>query len=372
MNLAISDQRKGRLAFFDMHTMSLERLVDVGPGPYPCDQVGLDLLYVSTRRARSLTPVVPSTGEVLAPIGLTHQPRSTTLDPGSGLAFVAGRDRVVVSVVEVDTGKVIDEVGSGEADPRRDYGGSLACGHPGVGPDGEILLLDRIARRIEMYELGTAAPVASMNLPTSPHHVHAHDGRFYAMCEGNPASRIPPSVVVFEVRRRRFRVLVHTFLPVLPRDFARTGGHHLTLDPPLQALHVGTAAGWVITLSMDDGTVLSRTQAGAGCGHVTLCPEIGLGVTTNHLDRFMTVFELATGRRHGDVRISGPSKGGAKTQGHTSVWDGGAERLYTTAAQDGRLVELDPVALEVTDALVVPDADLIQGTVVRSMPVSGA
>jgi DNA-binding beta-propeller fold protein YncE len=365
MWMLVSDKKNGRLERFDLDTFKHSGSIDVGAGAYPCDQVGEDLVYVSTRDETFLRPVMVSAGKALEPIDLGHQPRSTSWDHDRGLAFVGARTQALVSVVDITTGKVVHQVGSGSTDERRDYGGSLATGHPGVGPNGEILMLDRIARRIELYEVGRSCVLSSINLPSSPHHVHGHDGVYFALCEGNQDSRIAPSVIRFQVVGGELEVLAHRMLPVFEGDWALTGGHHLTVDVPANRVYVGTAAGWLYTLHATDLDVLNRTEAGRGCGHVTLCREVGLGVTTNHTDTFMTVFSLRTGRRVREVEVSGPANGNAKTQGHTSFWSPSSRRLYTTAAAEGRLLEIDPATGTVTRELQVANADLIQGCVVR-------
>ena len=96
-------------------------------------------------------------------------------------------------------------------------------------------------------------------------------------------------------------------------------------------------------------------------------PRDGLqneSVTLSTQDKLAFIEQLvAAGVRDIEVStaVSGP---GSKTQGHTSWWNPDTRRLITTAAQDGALIELDPVAGAVTRRLEVPGADLIQGCVV--------
>ena len=63
----------------------------------------------------------------------------------------------------------------------------------------------------------------------------------------------------------------------------------------------------------------------------------------------------------GDITVSAAQSGSEKTQGHTSRWFSDVARVYTTAAQDGKVLELDPVSLSVTRELHIPNAYLIQG-----------
>ena len=368
---AIADRRNGRLHIFDLHRLSPLHDIEVGAGAYPVDQVGSDLVYVSTRDLESVRPVQVTTGEAFDPIALPHKPRSTARDEARSLALVAGADKVQVSVIDVANGDLVQTVGSGEFDLRSDYGGSLACGHPALGPKGEIILLDRVARRIETYAIGSTERIASLNLPSSPHHIAIAEGRYFALCEGSRRSRIPPSVMELNVRPDSLEVVQHEFLPLLPKDIGTTGAHHLTIDTNRRRIYVGTATGWMYILELDGLALHYMTETGPDCGHVTLCPEVNLAVTANHSGVHMTVVDLETGRRAGNIRVSSPLRDpDAKTQGHTSFWSAQNRRLYTTAAQDGLVLEIDPVEQKITGRLIVPTADLIQGCVVNVRPAS--
>ena len=215
--------------------------------------------------------------------------------------------------------------------------------------------------RFKLYDFSTQQLVDSANLPTSGHHVEKVDDNYYMMCEGNRSSQILPSVLKFQIVNKRIRISANCFLPIPLQSYSSTGGHHLTVDGKNQLVYVGTADARLFTLRMSDLKVLNYIDTGPGCGHVTLCPEIGRGVTTNHLGTAMTVFDLSSGRRIGDIAVSSPQTGTKKTQGHTSRWDSNLSRLYTTAAQDGKIMEIDPAALAVTNALSINGAYLIQG-----------
>jgi len=85
-----------------------------------------------------------------------------------------------------------------------------------------------------------------------------------------------------------------------------------------------------------------------------------VGVTTNHADTFMTIFDLKTGRRKADLPIATPQIGSRKTQGHTSKWFGDSGLLYTAAAQNGLVLAIDPAAKKIVEELPVAGSYLIQ------------
>ena len=80
----------------------------------------------------------------------------------------------------------------------------------------------------------------------------------------------------------------------------------------------------------------------------------------------MTVLDLNSGRVVGSIDVSNAVQTPKKTQGHTSKWFATKDRLVTTAAQDGEVLEIDPAARKVTRRVVVPGAYLIQGCFIVS------
>ena len=345
-------------------------LVAVGQSPYPVDQVSQDTVFVSTRGKKSILPVNFKTGEAYPLIDLPHKPRSTTRHQTQPLALVGGADKSQTSVIDTSRMRLLETVGDGSGDPRRDFGGTLACGHPAWVSDKRFVHLDRIARRIELYSIGSGKQLkikrmASLNLPTSPHHVVVHGRSMLVMCEGNQDSLTPPSVAKIKTSGQALIAERHTFLPVPSESLGHTGGHHLSVDSTNKKVYVGTADTRLYTLDSNSLDVLNYIDAGKGCGHVTLCPVIRLGVTTNHTDTFMTVFSLDTGRQVNRIEVSRPQQGKNKTQGHTSKWFARKRLLYTSAAQDGKVLAIDVAAARIKRRRAIPGAYLIQGCFVE-------
>ena len=359
--LCISDNDQDKLVIVDLSTMTIQKTVSVGSKPYPVDAIRQDMVMVSTRGLTSVQPVEVSTGNKLPPVSLGHTPRSTTRHPRKALALVAGGDRTLTTVLDTNNLKPLRSVGAGSQDTRRDFGGGLACGHPAWGPNDTILHLDRIARRVELYDMGGEL-MDSVNLPSSAHHVTPIDEGYLALCEGNPESRINPSVLKFRITDSRITVDAHSYLPVPPIHVTGTGGHHLTYDCGRGVAYVGTNEGRLFTLRASDLHLLNIVDAGPGCGHVTISGQNGqLAVTTNHVGVSMTVIDLNFGRAVGSIDVSTAVQPPKKTQGHTSKWFASTNRLVTTAAQDGYVLEIDPATRQITRKVHVPGAYLIQG-----------
>ena len=369
--LCVSDNAQDALVIVDVSQMKLLQTILVGSKPYPVDLISSGLVLVSTRGEMSVRPVRVSDGCVLDPVKLQHKPRSTTSHPTKNLALIGESDRALTTVVNTETLETGPVVGTGyhmtpkdQQDSRWDFGGDLTCGHPAWGPDDTILHLDRIARRIELYDL-QGELITSVNLSSSAHHITpmTPDGPYLALCEGNPGSRINPSVLKFQIKDSSIHVDAHSYLPIPPIHETETGGHHLTYDSKRGRVYVGTNEGRMFTLCGTNLRLLNVADTGPGCGHVTICEE--LAVATNHTDVSMTVIDLNSGRITGSIDVSKPAQPTKRTQGHTSKWFKDSGRLVTTAAQDGLVLEIDPGSRKITRCLEVDGAYLIQGCFVE-------
>lgn len=360
----ISDKKQNKLEVIETKNMSKIHSLDVGRIPYPVDQVTSDVVFVSTRGEESIQPVNIIKGQVYNPIKLPHRPRSSSSHPSKSLTLVGSVESTMTSVIDTKNMKYLFSVGQSLSDNRRDYGGGLSCGHPAWVSKSKFLHLDRITRRLEMYSIKSEKMLSSVNLPTSAHHVEQCEDCFYVMCEGSQTSMIPPSVAKIRVKGDDIIFERHQFLPIPHLFFNSTGGHHLTVDDTLNQLYVGTADARMFILDLQTLQVKHAIDSGKGCGHVTLCPEAGLGITTNHTDISMTVFELKTGKKMGDIAVSSFQIGNNKTQGHTSYWDKSCGSFYTSLPQDGKIIEIDPLNLKVKNELYIPNAYLIQGCIV--------
>lgn len=360
-----SDRVGGAVECFDTSKMTHIGSIKTGADSYPIDQVGHDLLYVSTRGVDSVVPIEISARSSGAPIVLPHRPRSSAGRHSTGLALVAGADVVATSVINTATGKVVATVGPGTTakGSQFDFGGKLASGHPAWCDDERFFILDRVARRIHLTDArGGLSSNWSLNTPSSVHHLTHFDGHWFALCEGSRESRIAPSVLRFSVGSSGLKVDGHCLLPVFDAEWRSTGAHHLTLHEPSSVIYVGAHSSRLHAIDAVSMRLLSVTDSGPGCGHVTVCGA--LGVATNHVGTHMTVIDLKTNRRLRDIRVSSPHAGQWKTQGHSSKWDSVTKRLYTAAPQDGLLLEIDPHAGVVTRRVALPGKVLIQGAFV--------
>lgn len=363
--LVISAKNKNIVYYIDLDTMELAASKEVGANPYPIDSLGVHGVIVSTRGANSVDIIAPDLSK--RTIALIDAPRSCAYLRDSHLVAVSHKTLSSTTIFDLGTATEF-VVGYQEEDRRRDFGGSLATGHPAWIANDHVLHLDRIARRIELWRTNLEGSpegrmLDSINLPTSAHHIEEYNGEYVVMCEGNLDSKTPASILKFNVMDDEINVIGQVFFPHIG------GGHHLGISPN-GTIFAGTHDGTLIRVSFESLEILGMTKAGAGAGHITFCGE--LAVVTNHNDKFMTVISVSTGTKIHDIKVSELSKNRKKTQGHTSWWNAATEKLYTTAAAEGRVLEIDPSSGEITRFWQSPHekgsepAYLIQGCIINS------
>lgn len=381
----ISDKNKGRFFRFNTESMTIEKEWQSGKGSYPADFVSDGIIYVSTRKLNSIQPINIENNCLPEAInfqykGTTHKPRSTTsnlnrstgggtaTDISPNFAAVSGADKVYLTIIDASTGSIVQRFGSGDDGKRRDYGGSTACGHPAWVPEG-VLLLDRINRRIELYHPNQKGkkPLATVDVPSSAHHIEKSGGRVFAFCEGNIEENIFPQIVEIVVESDRIKIENICILPIIGSSNDLFGSHHLTIDASRNKIYAGVSNGWLYHVNLDSLTVQHIIKTGNGCGHVTICEEVGLAVTTNHTDTFVSVFNLADGNFVRNISVAAQIDTVEKKQGHTSFWNSSNSKFYTTAAASGRFLEIDLVKGGISREIVVPGAVLIQGASPGSM-----
>lgn len=346
--------------------------IATGDGAYPVDQVSPTHVLASTRRETAVTAIAISAPHQTSTVQLQeHAPRSTTKHPKRGLALVSGADRVMTSVLEVSSEpfRVLEVVGSGESGSVRDFGGPLATGHPyWLDDDSErFFQLDRINRRLEVYRVGDATPLAGIDTPTSVHEVTrvaGEQGRWYAVCEGNPGDDIPPSLLVIDESGNGLTATANVPLPVPAGDRRRMGGHHVDRHPDGLHFYFGSAEGRVYLIDRRRLTIAAELETGLGHGHTRVAPQRGLAVSTNHDDSFVTVFDVRTNRKLKDIQVSSiPAGSKRKRQGHTSAIDREERFFFHTASSDGLFYAIDLDSLQVAKTLDVGGYP-IQGTFV--------
>ncbi len=372
------DSEGSEVLVIDVDAMCLKGRVPTGLGPYPVDRAGTNFVLASTRKENSVTPIEISSLSALPAISLPHTPRSSTIHPETGLILVSGGNKPITSIIDSRSWTVLRSYGEAVTGKVEDFGGSLACGHERWVDAERFFLIDRLRRRLVLYRFGVDDPIWTLNTPTSCHHLVADPQPdppiLYAMCEGNPLAKVPPSILKLTPAGDGFTVEAHVFLPVETSLIGSSGGHHVDLSGDY--LYAGSAEGHAYVFRKDTLTFVAKIVTGAGDGHTGFIDAAGrsFGITINHTARFVTVFDRATHQRIKDIVVSNsdatPQR---RTQGHTSWKRDGF--FYIMASLDATFHEIDVVSGEVKRCLVLEPAQTggakpfpMQGTFATDVP----
>lgn len=364
-NLAYyGDWNANRVFVFNVDDMSLLTIVeDTGDGPYGCDQQNQETAYVLTRKAESLTVIENYAIENIGDILLQHRPRSTDFNPATGFSLVSGGDKVMSSIIKVNSDQVVKVVGFDEPAVPHDYGGSLATGHPLWVGDDHFFMLDRPHRQIQLWNR-KGELLSLLDTPTSVHHVFQPPKRkmgiYYAVVEGNQPENISPSILKFRVHEGRLMAIGEAVLsdydPV-NLDPSVMGSHHADFHPDGVHIYIGSAEGHVFVVNRHSMDIVAMIESGLGSGHTTFVPEKGLAFVTNHNDTFMTVVDTTSHTLLTNIQVATVPPPTLKSQAHTSSVSPDSKYFYSAASHDGVFFQIDTDTLQVS-GFVDLEADL--------------
>ena len=278
-NLAYyGDWNSNRVFIIDVDDMSLLKVVeDTGDGPYGVDQQDGSTAYALTRKTESLTVIENYYISNLGRILLDHKPRSTHFNPCTGLSLVSGADKVMSTVIHVNSDNIKGVYGVNEMADPHDFGGSLATGHPYWISDYRFLMIDRADRQIELWSR-VYGLLSVLETPTSVHHVFQAPNDysskiFYAVVEGNQDELLSPSILRFKILHGRNlepagEAILHNYDPST-LDLSKMGSHHADFHPDGEHIYVGSAEGHVFVVHKDTMAVKNMIETGSGSGHTT-------------------------------------------------------------------------------------------------------
>ena len=353
-NLAYyGDWDSTRVFIIDVDKMSLLKIVeDTGDGPYGVDQQDPSSAYVLTRKTESLTIIDNHHIENTGKIYLDHRPRSTNFNPDTGLSLVSGADKVMTSIIQVENDAVIEVFGFvDEAEPR-DFGGSLATGHPLWIDDEHIFMLDRDERQIQLWNRHGAL-LSFLDTPTSVHHIfqsplEGFDDIYYAVVEGNQVEERSPSILRFEIHNWKMVVTGEAVLSDYDGalDPSVMGSHHADFHPNGVHIYIGSAEGHVFVVNKDSMTVETMIDTGLGSGHTTFVPMHNVAFVTNHNDTYMTVIDTINHTKLRNIEVASIPPTGHKSQAHTSGVSADQRYFYSAASHDGVFFRVDVETIE--------------------------
>ena len=361
-NLAYyGDWDSNRVFIINVNDMSLLKAVTkTGDGPYGVDQQNAATAYALTRKTESLTVIENYFIENIGKIFLAHKPRSTNFNPVTGFSLVSGADKVMTSLIKVNSDKVTRVFGLDELVQPHDYGGSLATGHPLWVDEKHFFMLDRPARQIQLWSRRHGL-LSVLDTLTSVHHVfqsplERFDDIFYAVVEGNRGELLSPSILRFKIRRGQMMItgesVLSEYAPLLLNP-AEMGSHHADFHPDGVHIYIGSAEGHVFVVNKNSMNIVAMIETGMGSGHTTFVPMHDRAFVTNHNDTYMTVVNTIDHSWLMNIEVAGSASSGYKSQAHTSGVSPDSNYFYSAASHDGVFFEIDVENLVVSRLLNV-------------------
>lgn len=331
------------------------QIIKTGNGPYPVDDIKLDRILAITRKESSVTAIFPNNSNATQIINLDHQPRSTSFNKNNGLTLIAGKDKVLTSILDSNN-NIIATIGYNEVTVGEDFGGGLACGHPKWLDDNKFFILNRSKRTIELWNIN-GTKIHSINTPSSVHHLATNNSFHYALCEGNQKSLIPPSLIKFEVVNDKIVVKDNLFIPSLYESYSKMGAHHIDFQPNSKYVYLGSTEGRLFIIDSERMEVKKVINTGKGTGHSGFNATNNLAIIINHLDTFVSVIDTKSHTLVKNITVAEqPSTNGKnKTIGHTFSFNPKGTKFYGSAPQDGKIFEIDISTLTVSDKLILPE-----------------
>ena len=375
-NLAYyGDWDSNRVFIINVDDMSLLKTVtDTGDGPYGVDQEGGATAYALTRKTESVTVIENYFIENIGRIFLDHKPRSTNFNPDTGFSLVSGADKVMTSLIKVNSDKLTKVFGIDELVQPHDYGGSLATGHPLWVDDTHFFMLDRPARQIQLWSRRHGL-LSVLDTPTSVHHVFqsplkGFDDIYYAVVEGNRDELLSPSILRFKIRRGRMVVtgesVLSEYAPLL-LNTAEMGSHHADFHPDGVHIYIGSAEGHVFVVNKNSMNIVTMVDTGKGSGHTTFVPGHDRAFVTNHNDTYMTVINTIDHSWLMNIEVADSASPAYKSQAHTSSVSPDSNFFYSAASHDGVFFEIDVENLWISRRLDVgaeigEDVNILMGS----------
>ena len=373
-NLAYyGDWDSNRIFIFDVDNMAwLATVENTGDGPYGIDQQSPDKAYALTRKTESLTIVNNETFANEGLIPLEHKPRSTNYNSATDLTLVSGGDKAMTSIIKVKKDKVVKVIGKNLETHPHDYGGSLSTGHPLWVGDRHFFMLDRAARKIQLWNRD-GKRLSTLRTATSVHHIFQQPAAsmgagdeqvYYAVEEGNQGEQISPAILRFELQGTMLvetgRVELNS-INTKKYNASEMGAHHAAFRPDGKYIYVGSAEGNLFVVNRKKMKVEKAIKVGKGAGHTTFLSMRDQAIITNHNDTFVSVIDTVNHKRLRNIKVATDASPDYKSQAHTSGVSLDMQYFYSAASHDGRFYRINLDTWNVVKTEPV-DANLLMGS----------
>jgi len=227
-----------------------------------------------------------------------------------------------------------------------DYGGSLSTGHPMWVNERQFLMLDRAARKIQLWN-PHGELLSTLHTATSVHHIFqppvstmkkADESVYYAIEEGNQSESISPAILRFKLHKNTMvetaRVALNSIDPSV-YDASVMGAHHAAFNPDGKTIYVGSTEGHLFVINRKRMKVEKVIDVGKGAGHTTFLSMRNQAIITNHNDTFVSVIDTVNHEWLRNIEVADDASPDYKSQAHTSGVSLDMQYFYSTASHDG-------------------------------------
>ncbi len=330
-----------------------------GKVPYPVDRAGNeDKVYAITRGSNWIDVYDVRLTKHLYNIPLQHGPRSAeAYNTALGLILVTGSDKAMASLIDPKTDTVVAVAGNDTKTNPKDYGGSLASGHPFWLTERLFVIIDRANRKIQMYRLNgqmgnwQTELVNEVATPTSVHYIIPRDNNtsdtYYAIAEGSVEQ--PPLLLELELKNEQ--LMLNRQVAIKAMGITGKGSHHGDFHPDGKHIYIGTDEGHCFVVNLANMKVVKVIETGKGHGHTTFVPKRNIAITTNHKDTYISIIDTINHTKITDITVSGEQQNKQKLQSHTYYLSPDNRYYYAFASDNGIFYELDLEKLKITQTV---------------------
>ncbi len=383
------DYESSKVFNIDIERMSLDAVMDVSPalGPYGVDCETDTEAFALTRRSDSIAVIDFRNNNVVKVIPLKFHPRSTATLSNIDLVLVSGKTKPM----SVTIGKTDHEVkryfgtdidtSVQPVDTANYFGGGNATGHPFWLADGKrFLMLDRVNRKLLLYNKDSDVPLAQIDTESTAHHVLYLDtevdakgnGTYYMVLEGpaDPANSAVPAAGIMKFTIDAYDTIrVDTIFHAAQED---GGAHHARFYGD-KYLFFPTFGGKVYVVDKNSMSAVASFEAGKGAGHITFSIPKRMAVVTNHKSTFVTVADISNPQNPkvlSNVEVTRPLTAeeiaaGKNSQAHTSYVDTSGRFFYSCANCEAKFYSLDLDYLWVSKSIHLPGTYVAMGDFIR-------
>lgn len=346
-----------RMASINLENMTVRNVTpDTDAGPYGMEAgKDDDHIWVLTRKSDYLDELESNLDVITQRIYLGYQPREVNTNSAKTYAVVSGRDIPAHSVIEIGKNgapnRVVQEFNT-DLTPvtLTGFGGQNATGHPVFITDDIYVILDRVNKRLSAYSIELGSLVASVDTPSSPHHMIRQGSDLFFSLEGNEESR--PGILQVEITEDIDQPLGGVrYMPLEPVkptgsevNIEDMGVHHINFHTDGRHIYAGSAEGNMYVVDSVLGTVVDNFPIGKGAGHTDFAPTNQLVVVTPHKDSFITIMDCSDptdNKLVEHVQVALQAEAGTVMQGHTQAISEDERHFYGAATHDGVFFEID-------------------------------